>query len=489
VTALRDSDPPVRTDAAETLAALGRRADKAYTDVLRASAEDDGTVRQAAERYLQEFGRPPAEAAPALIALAGDAKLSSGVRLRSLVALGHLGPEPGPVVPAYFACLDSPDAALRERAVRCLGALGRTRDPAVLPRLLATLNDPIKSVQDAAAEVIEQTATSDVSAQPALLDGLKSDSVKIRTTSLACLARMGKEVREAAPEVSGALRDRVSSVRLAAAETLFAVAPERFAEATVLLGDRDKEVRKSAAAAFRKRLEPARCFEVFADELSTTDEASRVDLANALDQIDLPPGSDVPTRTKVRLSAALSDVNAIVRVKAAKALQRLDYEPEKVARVLDKLLSERGDGVSRQAAETLIRMGATATRPAAPDLLRLLDARDAPTRKAAAAALRSAGPLKVEATANLIAGLADPAIHNDVGALLSDIGEAAVGDLMRALESKDAQTRRGAARALGMIGPKAAEAYQSLIQHFRKDPDPQVRQEADTAMGLIRQKK
>jgi HEAT repeat protein len=489
VAVLRDSDPGVRADAAETLATLGSRADKAYVDVLRATTDSVGAVTAAAERYLKEFSRPPAESGPGLIAMARDASVPSGLRVRALAGLAQFGPEPGPVVPAYFACLESSDAALRVQAVRCLGTLGRTRDTAVLPRLLVTLNDPDKSVQDAAAEVVQRTATSDVNAVTALQDGLKSDSVKVRTTSLNCLRRMRSEARAAATDVSATLRDRDKAVRLLAAETLFSIAPERLSEAVSLLADGDREVRKGAAVIFRRRLDAAKCLEVFADELATADDASRNDLAEALDEVEIPSASDVPKRTRVRLAASLNDLSPVVRLKAAKVLQRLGEGPDAVARALHNLLGEPGDGIARQAAETLGRMGASATHPAAGGLLRLLDSRDAATRRAGATALRSAGPLKPDAIASLVTGLDDAVIHDDVATLLAEFGDAAVPSLVRALDSKNPVTRRGAAKALGAIGPKAAEGYDALKQRFYKDPDPLVHQEVDKAMGLIRQKK
>jgi HEAT repeat protein len=489
VAVLKDSDPGVRTDAAETLATLGSRADKAYVDVLRATTDSVGAVTTAAERYLKEFSRPPAEAVPGLIATAKDAGLPPGLRVRVLAVLAQLGPEPGPVVPVYFACLESSDAALRTQAVRSLGVLGRTRDAGVLPRLLVTLNDPDKSVQDAAAEVIERTATSDVNALSALQDGLKSDSVKVRTTSLNCLRRMRSEARAAATDVSTTLRDRDQGVRLLAAETLFMIAPDRSGEAASLLSDGEREVRKGAAAAFRRRLDPVKCLEVFADELATANDVSRNDLAEAIDEIEIPSASDVPKRTKVRLESALNDLSPVVRLKAAKVLQRLGEGSDAVARTLHNLLSEPGTGIARQAAETLGRMGASATRPAAGGLLRLLDSKDAGTRKAAATALHSAGPLKPETIGSLITGLDDAAIHDDVATLLAEFGDGAVTSLVRALDSKNPVTRRGAAKALGAIGPKAAEGYDALKQHFYKDTDPLVHQEVDKAMGLIRQKK
>ena len=80
-------------------------------------------------------------------------------------------------------------------------------------------------------------------------------------------------------------------------------------------------------------------------------------------------------------------------------------------------------------------------------------------------------------------------MNDDVATLLAEFGDGAVTSLVRALDSKNPVTRRGAARSLGAIGPKAAEGYDALKQHFYKDPDPLVHQEVDKAMGQIRQRK
>jgi HEAT repeat protein len=121
-------------------------------------------------------------------------------------------------------------------------------------------------------------------------------------------------------------------------------------------------------------------------------------------------------------------------------------------------------------------------------LIRALSSRNAATRKAAAAALRTAGELNAGAAVDLIAALKDPEIHADVTALLAAFGSDAVGALVRALDSDNAATRLGAVKALGLIGPPAIEAYRPLITRFQKDPDQRVREAAGQAMGEIRKK-
>jgi HEAT repeat protein len=488
IAALRDTEAQVRAVAAETLAGLGRPAGKAYGNMLRATADEDGRVRQAAERFVKEFDRPPAGAVADLVALAEDAKAPSAQRVRVLGLLTQFGSESNVVVQLYLASLKSPDDAIREQAAKSLGAPGRLRNSDALPKLLGAVADSNTAVANAAVEAIEHGAPPVQADLPMLVDTLKSDSIKVRTFAFRCLARMGKGGRDAATDVVAAFRDREASVRLTALDCLFAIAPERYGEATVLLGDRDKEVRNGAAATLRRLLPPAKCFEMLADALSEIDAASRKDVAAALDQIPLTSTNELPNRLRVRLSAALSDTNPFVRVKAAKALQRLGWGSDAMARVLAQLLREPEDEVAREAAETLSKMGRSATQQAAPALLRALSSRNAPTRRAAAKALRSAEQLNPGAVLDLISALADSALHEDVTALLASIGEGAVDALVRALDSSNADTRRGAATALGLIGPRAKDAYRPLIARFQKDPDPRVREEANKAMGLIRQK-
>jgi HEAT repeat protein len=486
--ALGDADAEVRANAAEALLRLNRNTGQAYACLVRATGEADGRVRSEAERFLNAFGEPPADSVTDLVALAGHGKLSAETRVRALAALAKLGPNSNGVVPALLTSLRSPDGPVRSQAIRSLGACGQARERAVYPKLLDALADPKEQVRAAAAEVIENAGQPGQDNLPALEDALKSESGQIRIAALRYLAGMGKDGRAAAADVSAVLRDRDPAVRTGAVECLSRIAPQQTDELAALLTDRDKEIRKVVVAKLRAALPPARLFEVLTDVLAATDEASRKDAAAALDQVELSADSTVPTRTKARLSTALADGSPYVRAKAAKALQRLGWGTDDLTPVLASLLTEDGEGVSSDAAATLAKIGASATRKAADDLVRALRSKDPSTRKYAASALRSAGPLKPKSLPALIEALADTGVHEDVPALIAEFQEAAVADLGAALASKSAATRRGAARALGLIGPKAADAYRPLTACYQKDSDEGVRLEAGRAMDAIRRK-
>jgi HEAT repeat protein len=486
--ALRDSDAEVRAAAAEALLSLNRQAGSAYASLVRAASDPDGRVRSVAERFLNAFGVPPADSVADLVALSGDGNLPAETRVRALVALAKVGPKSESVVPALLTSLKSPDEPVRSQAIRALGASGQARDRAVYPKLLDALADPKEGVRAAAAEVVKQAGPPGQDNLPALEDALKSESGQIRILALQSLGGMGKDGRASATSVSVALQDRDPAVRISAVECLSRIAPQQTDELAKLLTDRDKEVRKAVVAKLRDALPPTQLFEALTDVLAATDSASRKDAAAALDQVDLPSDISVATRTKVRLSSALADDSPFVRAKAGKALQRLGWASDDLTPVLASLLTEDGDGVSSDAAATLAKIGASATRRVADDLVRALRAKDPSTRRYAAAALRSAGPLKPKAMPALIEALADGRLHEDVPALIAEFKEAAVADLVGALTSKSAATRKGAARALGLIGPKAADAYRPLTTCFQKDSDEGVRQEAGRAMDSIRRK-
>jgi HEAT repeat protein len=488
IAALHDSDPEVRAGAVTTIAGLGSSANKAYCALLRATADEDAKVQQAAEAFVTAFGKPPADSIGDLSKLAQDAKLPVPLRVRALALLTPFGSESHAAIQVFLISLKSPEDSIRLQAIKSLAAPGRIQDVEVLPKLFAALADPNAKVAELAADAIDKSAPATANDLPTLVEGLKSSSFAARMAAVHCLTRMGKEGREAAAEVLAAFRDREGSVRLAALECLFAIAPERGSDAAVLLADRDKDVRKAATTALRRALGPNKTFELLTDALSDSDDAVRKDVAAALDEVDVPSKNDIPPRLRIRLSAALSDKSPFVRVKAAKALQRLGWGSDKLNRELAQLVREENDEISREAAETLDLLGPDATRRASQALIRALTSKNAGTRKAAAKALLSAGELHSGAILDLIAALADNAIHDDLATLLSSFGADAVGALSRALDSNNAEIRVGAAKALGKIGSNAKEAYRALITRYEKDPDPRVREAASKAMGEIRRK-
>jgi HEAT repeat protein len=483
--ALRDVDAGVRAAAIDALAAAGPQGGSAYAEVLRSCGATEPQVQQAAEQYLKAFDSPPAAAKPGLMNLASDTKQPPVVQVRVLTALVRVAGDSPDVLPLFVRALASPSEPVREQAVRCLGHKGLVHDREVLRGLLAALDDPSASVRNAAGKAIGVAGPIDARDVPALVEGFDRTSDRLCLFILGELSRLGKDARDAVSDVSRALRNRDSSVRLAAMDCLLTIAPDHHSDVAVLLVDRDKDIRKAAVTALRRTIAPAAYFEMLADVLAATDEGVRKEMAVALDLAQLPAASDVPARTKVRLSTAMTDINPLVRLKAVKSLQRLGWASAPEVRVLAGLLREDADGVSREAAQTLRQIGDSATRQVTPDLLRALGSRDAATRKEAAKALRSVGRLKPDTVSDLVAALSDGALRDDVSALVAEVGEDAVPELMRALKDPEAAKRRGAAKTLGMIGKKASEAYKPLAELYRHDPDPAVRQEASEALDVL----
>ena len=132
-------------------------------------------------------------------------------------------------------------------------------------------------------------------------------------------------------------------------------------------------------------------------------------------------------------------------------------------------------------------------RAAVPALAKALHGPDLWARRPAAWALarmgadaRPAADALVRALAGQSGGAWSATYNTQVHAAeaLANIGGPAVPALIKALDAKDAATRRGAAMALGKIGPRAKPAALPLAA-LAKDEDTLVRIEAVTALARI----
>ena len=104
----------------------------------------------------------------------------------------------------------------------------------------------------------------------------------------------------------------------------------------------------------------------------------------------------------------------------------------------------------------------------------------------AAVALPAAAACAPATVAEILARLdADAAaVRWDAATSLGGCGAAAVPALTQACVHERARVRQGAARALGLIGPEAADAVPVLVAALA-DPDPLVRESAAEALGRL----
>jgi HEAT repeat protein len=229
------------------------------------------------------------------------------------------------------------------------------------------------------------------------------------------------------------------------------------------------------------------------NNLKNGDWAVRWDAAIAL-------GASTGKGATRHLAACLTDPHYLVRLEAAKALDKLGWTPETpavrglylVAKREWSMLVEQGPDavpplterlgddqadIRRQAREILVRLGQKAVAP----LLEVLSSADPEARKGAASALGEIGDPRALEKLCVALGDEDKAVRREVALALGRLKDAsAVQPLIRLLDDKDAIVRENAAWALKETG---APAVGPLIEALRKGSRPAL--EALVMMGKV----
>jgi HEAT repeat protein len=162
----------------------------------------------------------------------------------------------------------------------------------------------------------------------------------------------------------------------------------------------------------------------------------------------------------------------------------IDEEPTLGGKPLERWVNQLKTGQKpdkRQHAAFAIMLFGDRAALAVPDLVAALDDPDENVRDYAIGALAGLGGLASKAVPALVARLGDDRfngggwdlLHYFVFEALVAIGEPAVPELIRALDSKDEDVRWRAAEALRMIGPDARRASEALAKHL-DDPNETV---------------
>ncbi len=199
----------------------------ALVRMLRAGK--DAPTREMAARALGAFGGLAAPAVPALADVLRDHASADGVLAAALDALGNIGPGARPAIPevaGYFRdsrrATAEADTPLADKAGAALAAMG----PEGMAVLLADLAARETATRLRAIQVLTlHSAAANAAAVGALAQALRDKEVVIRRAAAEALERIGVRAEEAVPALAEALRDPDAEVGVWVVATLAKLGP------------------------------------------------------------------------------------------------------------------------------------------------------------------------------------------------------------------------------------------------------------------------
>ena len=186
----------------------------------------DHRVRYGAASALGKLGSNAAPVVPALIErLKDDSHL---VRSSAAGSLGMIAQDPGLTVPPLVRSLEDLDPRVRGPAALALGAFGHKAKVAVptLLELLEDKNDEVRRCAAIALDRIDPAAKVAASVVPALISGFEEGDSLVRVGIAEALGQLGPQAKAAVPTLVKALNYQDREVRRAAAQALKQIDPE-----------------------------------------------------------------------------------------------------------------------------------------------------------------------------------------------------------------------------------------------------------------------
>lgn len=449
---LKDPDSRVRAESARALNAMGAGALPAFSGLMAALTDPEPQVQELACDAVGNLGPDARDAIPNLAHLA--AMPNPDIATAASAAMARIGPA---AVASLTRSLSSPVATTRARAAAALGAIGPGAAPAI-PQVMQRLEkDEDPAVRAAAAEALGAAGPPAVKASDALIGALKDPNDEVRLKAAQALGRIGPAAATALPMLGEMLRDSNVSIRISAAADLWAIGRQAQAAVPILVaasGDPDSAVRAAALDALgQMQAHSPTALGALVTGLGDVDVSVRTAAMRALGQI----GAGARAAADGPLREMLKDPHAEIRLLSARALWRVDSDPEELLPTLLDAIRDKSWAVRDGAVTLLGEMGPPAAS-AAETARALLDDPVAYVQVDAALAVwRITGDL------------------NDVLPLISGI----IRD-----RDNDPYLRQLAIAALGAIGPPAREAI-TVLMDASKDEYFSVRTAAEDAMPKV----
>jgi HEAT repeat protein len=513
VAGLASSDEAAKLHAVSELGARGPNAAEAVGPLTKLLTDDSAKVRAHAADALGKIGEPARSAVPDLIKLVKDSDQT--VRRQAVKAIIRIHPGPKVTVPLAVGLLKDVDPAVRMNVLSAIAEAG----PKAVPALIEALNDDKAAYW--ACLVLREIGPAAKDAVPALIEKLKDSDAEIRREVILTLAAMGDEAVSAVPHICAALGDKEtctaatyalgrigqipercdatiranvkSDDKLLSTTSLWALArihpedKELRRETTVqliaMLREADPFVRAAAARALAE-LPPAPeiTIPIWEKELQNADATT---VQYALDALARLGSQGVP-----RLVDALRHEK--LRANVVAVLEQIGPDAAAATPALTALIGDKDDRVSHEAVLALaaIGPGAKAAVPTLVKALREVDEWDGPTL---AYALGKIGPEAAIAEPVLSELLKSPKTNLALASAWAlvqicpaspELVAKTLPVLTAGLTNDLPVARRGAAEALGRLGPVAKEAVPAL-KKAANDKDEGVRQAATKALGFV----
>lgn len=484
-------DPQSAASAAATLRSMGPAAYPALPALIQALASRHDLVVTHAADAIGAIGPTAKDSLSELQKLlASEHPL---LRTHAAHNVGRLGPAAAPAIGDLEKLLQDKDMNVRREAAQALGQIGRSAKSAV-PGLIAALKDEAQPVVIAAAHALARMGSEAVSALVPL--------VKDRQLGRWAVVILSEAGPAAAPAVSalrsalGKADDDFAKDILVAFGRIGPEAAEAVPDLIKIVADKDSSLRVLAAFALGN-IGAAEAVPVLEEALEEKDEnETKLSLvaAGALVLIEAPKGKDYIAVALPYLIAGLNDKSDSIRREAAQALRQIG---PRASSAVPALLAGLKDPNPAVCADCLWALTAVAPRGTAativPELVPLLSSPSAQLRYTACYAAGSLGHEAVAAVPVLEKHLQDPDQFLQfaaawalvrIGSDKPEIAEECIDPLIRGLALPDPQVRMEAATTLGMSGPLSQRAVPTLTD-LTHDADKSVRRAAVDALKAI----
>jgi HEAT repeat protein len=513
VKALRDPDIVVRHDATNTLVRIGPASAAALGKAL---TDENDAARGRAMDALTRLGPDAKDAIPALVERLQKSK-SLLTRVQAAMALGRMGPAGRDALPALIAAAAERGAetvwrsyqpsSVCEAAIYAVKRIDQTALKKVADAALPTLRAMLGEEGELETEVAERQAATRAlvllgphaaPALPSLCDARTLRGMSLRDFAIAC-ASTGKDGQA---HVIGLLTDPATDreTRHNLAQTLAAhpgLGPDAVRALAGLLAHEDDVTRYLAALVLSGQgptAEPA--LPALVKALSDPVIAR---FANGFDYVVWALVRIGPKAVPALLDALKDDK---IRDPAVRALGRLGPDAKAAIPALRKLLVPPEGRAAVMAARALVRIGddpaepvkvlvanlRTAERAEALENLENLDYQGSRASVPWIAPPSLAEAVPREAIPDLLALLDNEETARSAGAVLGqmrDHSAVVVPALVKRLRTEDRKNRDDLLYVLLRLGPAAKDAVPDILWFLRENPTESVRSMGFWALGAI----